>query len=91
MKILLVSAFAAAALLASGAATASADLADKQCGKCHQLDKKSKGPSFKQMSAKYKGNEAGALKAVTDKSGDHPEIKTKPEDIQTVVKWMLTQ
>jgi cytochrome c len=90
-KLLFVSAFAAAALLAGGPASASADLAEKQCGKCHQLDKKSKGPSYKQMSAKYKGNEAGALKAITDKNGDHPEIKTKPEDITTVVKWMLTQ
>lgn len=91
MKILLVSAFAAAVMLASGSATASADLAEKQCGKCHQMDKKSKGPSYKSMAAKYKGNEAGAIKAITDKSGDHPEIKAKPEEIQTVVKWMLTQ
>ncbi len=91
MKILHVLAFAAAALLASGSALASADLADKQCGKCHQLDKKSKGPSYKSMSAKYKGNEAGAIKAVTDKNGDHPEVKAKPEEIQSVVKWMLTQ
>jgi cytochrome c len=91
MKFLLVSALAAAAMMASGAALASADMADKQCGKCHQLDKKSKGPSYKAMAAKFKGNEAGAIKAITDKSGDHPEVKAKPEEIQAVVKWVLTQ
>lgn len=91
MKFLLASALAAAAMMASGAALASADMAEKQCGKCHQLDKKSKGPSYKAMSAKFKGNEAGAIKAITDKGGDHPEVKAKPEEIQAVVKWVLTQ
>ena len=91
MKILLVPAFAAAVMLASGPAFANAELAEKQCGKCHQMDKKGKGPSYKSMSAKYKGNEAGAIKAITDKNGDHPEVKAKPEEIQTVVKWILTQ
>jgi cytochrome c len=90
MKMLLVSTFAAA-LLASGSALASADLAEKQCGKCHSMDKKGKGPSYKSISAKYKGNEAGAIKATTDPKGDHPEVKAKPEEIQSVVKWILTQ
>ena len=55
------------------------------------MDKKKKGPSYKSMAAKYKGNEAGALKAITDPKGDHPEVKAKPEEVTTVVKWMLTQ
>ncbi|HET9823213.1 MAG TPA: c-type cytochrome [Burkholderiaceae bacterium] len=91
MKALIVSAFVACGLLAAGAAQASADLADKQCGKCHSMDKKGKGPSFKSISAKYKGNEAGAIKAATDPKGDHPELKAKTEDVQTVVKWILAQ
>ena len=91
MKLVLASALIALGMFAAGAAQASAELAEKQCGKCHQMDKKSKGPSYKAMSAKYKGNEAGAIKAITDKNGDHPEVKAKPEDIQSVVKWMLTQ
>jgi cytochrome c len=91
MKLVLASALIALGMFAAGAAQASADLAEKQCGKCHQMDKKSKGPSYKSISAKYKGNEAGAIKAATDPKGDHPEIKAKPEEIQTVVKWILTQ
>jgi cytochrome c len=91
MKFLLASVVAAAAVLASGTALASADLANTHCGKCHEMDKKKKGPSYKTMAAKYKGNEAGALKAITDPKGDHPEMKAKPDDVKTVVKWMLAQ
>jgi cytochrome c len=91
MKLLIVSAMLCVGLLATGAARANADLAQANCGKCHEMDKKKKGPSYKAMAAKYKGNEAGAIKAMTDPKGDHPEVKAKPEDVATVVKWMLTQ
>jgi cytochrome c len=91
MKLLIVSAMLSIGLLATGAARANADLANANCGKCHEMDKKKKGPSYKAMAAKYKGNEAGALKAITDPKGDHPEVKAKPEEVTTVVKWMLTQ
>ena len=91
MKFLLASVAAAVAVLAPGAAYASADLANTHCGKCHEMDKKKKGPSYKAMAAKFKGNEAGALKAIEDPKGDHPEMKAKPEDVKTVVKWMLQQ
>lgn len=92
MKILLVCAFAAAAVFASGAVHASADLANTHCGKCHQMDKKSKGPSYKAMSAKFKGKpEAEIIKAIEDPKGDHPEVKVKADDMSTVVKWMMKQ
>ena len=91
MKLLIVTAMLSIGLLATGAARASADLANTHCGKCHEMDKKKKGPSYKAMAAKYKGNEAGALKAMTDPKGDHPEVKAKPEEMTTVLKWVLTQ
>jgi cytochrome c len=78
-------------VLTAGVARANADLANANCGKCHEMDKKKKGPSYKSIAAKYKGNEAGALKAVEDPKGDHPETKVKPEDVKTVVKWILQQ
>lgn len=83
----------AAGMFATGVASANADLAQANCGKCHEMDKKKKGPSWKTMAGKYKGKadaEAAALKATTDPNGDHPEFKAKPEDIKTVIKWMLT-
>jgi cytochrome c len=91
MKTLIVCAIAVAAVLASGAVRASADLANAQCGKCHEMDKKKKGLSYKAMSAKYKGKEAEAIKAITDPKGDHPEVKAKPDEIKTIVKWVLAQ
>jgi len=91
MKDMLISTLVAVGVLTTGMAWANADLANANCGKCHEMDKKKKGPSYKAMAAKYKGNEAGALKAIEDPKGDHPEVKIKPEDMKTVVKWMLTQ
>jgi cytochrome c len=92
MKVVLISAvLVALGALMAGQARANADLANANCGKCHEMDKKKKGPSYKSIATKYKGNEAGALKAVQDPKGDHPEVKAKPEDVATVVKWILQQ
>jgi cytochrome c len=90
MKTLLASIVVAVGVLASGAALASADLANANCGKCHEMDKKKKGPSYKAIAAKYKGREADAVKAV-DPKGDHPEFKAKDEDVRAIVKWILAQ
>jgi len=94
MKAVLISAFVALGVLSAGAAQANADLANAQCGKCHELDKKKKGASWKSIAAKYKGKpdaEAAAFKAATDPNGDHPEMKSKPEDVKTIIKWVLQQ
>ena len=90
MKTLLISAFLAAGVLAAGTVQASPEAAEKACGKCHDLDKKKKGPSYKAMAAKFKGDEAAAMKAM-DPNGDHPAVKAKDEDIKAAVKWVLQQ
>jgi cytochrome c len=94
MKHVLIASFIAAGVLFAGAAQASADLANANCGKCHEMDKKKKGPPYKETAAKYKGKadaEATILKTITDPKGDHPEFKAKPEDVKTVIKWVLQQ
>jgi cytochrome c len=94
MKTLIAATFVALGVMSMGAAQANADLAEANCGKCHALDKKKKGPSFKQIAAKYKGKadaEAAVYKAFSDPNGDHPEVKVKPEDAKTVIKWVLQQ
>ena len=59
-----------AALMSLASATpALADLAlatSKNCMSCHQVERKVLGPSFKDISAKYKGN-AGAGAMLADK------------------------
>jgi cytochrome c len=95
MRTPLICALAVAGVLSAGVAQASLELSKSAgCVKCHELDKKKKGPSFKDTAAKFKGKpdaEATLLKMVTDPKGDHPEIPASPEDIKTMIKWILTQ
>jgi cytochrome c len=81
-------------------AQASPELAAKsKCMTCHQVDKKVLGPSFKDISAKYKGQKGaeamladGMLKGVKGKWGKvpMPPQKITPADAQTLAKWILT-
>ena len=83
---------------------ASPELATKsRCMSCHQLDKKLLGPSFKEISTKYKmglgcgKGDAEAmlaesiLKGSTGKWGKipMPAQKIPPADAQTLSKWIL--
>ena len=94
MKFVLISAFIAVGVIAAGAAQASPELSKSAgCAKCHEIDKKKKGPAYKDSAAKYKGKadaEATIFKAITDANGDHPEMKASPEDTKTMIKWILT-
>ena len=94
MKALLLSSILAAGVLSLGTAQASPDLSKSAgCAKCHDVEKKKKGPSFKDSAAKYKGKadaEAAMIKAITDANGDHPEVKASADDTKTMVKWILT-
>lgn len=93
MKALLTATLLSAGMLLAGAAQANPDLAKDKCGKCHEMDKKKKGPPYKETAAKYKGKadaEATLFKTITDPKGDHPEMKASPEDTRTVLKWILT-
>jgi len=78
-------ALTAAGFLA-GALPASADEAlfkSKGCAKCHQAEKKGKGASIKDMTAKYKGDVGKATAAVTGK--DHPEVDAKGDELKKLV------
>ena len=94
MKSILISAILAFGVFSAGLAQASPDLAKSAgCMKCHELDKKKKGPSFHDSAKKYKGKadaEALVFKTITDPKGDHPELTSNPEDTKAVIKWVLT-
>ncbi len=101
MKVLL-SMIALAAMLLAGQAYASQTLAQKSgCLACHSLDKKVLGPSFKDVSAKYKGDKSAEAKLVAKvKAGgsgvwgpmpmpaNSPQVKD--EDIKSIVQWILS-
>ena len=93
MKSLLIAAAVAASVAFAGAAQASEALAkDKGCLGCHATDAKKMGPSFKDVSAKYKGK-AGAdatLVTMLSTAKGHPEVKAKGDDLKGIVKWVLS-
>jgi len=78
---------------ATGVALASEDLAKKNgCTGCHSVDAKKVGPSFKSISAKYKGKADAEAKLVGElgDSKKHPPNKASPEDRAALVKWVLS-
>lgn len=72
------------------------------CFKCHAVDKEKKGPSYKKVSAKYKGKadaEDKVTKSITTgpkvklddgKEEDHKILDTKdPKQVKNLVQWIL--
>ncbi len=88
------------ALLFSGAALASADLAKaKNCLTCHTGDKKIVGPSYKDITAKRvseKGAEAALAAKIKNGSKDEwGQVPMPPNNVTdaealTLSKWVLT-
>jgi cytochrome c len=93
MKTLIVAVVATVGIAFAGAASAQADLAQKNCGACHSLDTKKMGPAFKDVAKKYKGNanaEAELVAKVTGAKG-HPKVKASDADVTSIIKWVLSQ
>jgi cytochrome c len=90
----------AAGLLAAPVAQADLAMAKKyNCTACHQVDKKTVGPAYKDVAKKYKGqaDAVGKLAAKVKKGGSGvwgpvpmPPNATVPDgDIQKLVAWIL--
>jgi cytochrome c len=94
---------AAAPAWAQDAAAAQNTLKKSDCLKCHAVDKKKEGPSFKETAAKYKGKsdaEATLVKHMTSKpkvkvdgkEEEHPAFKGANEgEVKNVAQWILKQ
>jgi cytochrome c len=88
---------------APDADSAQALLKKSDCLKCHAVDKKKDGPSFKETAKKYKGKadaEDKLTKHVTTspmieidgKKEEHKSLKSKDAgEIKNVVQWILAQ
>jgi cytochrome c len=88
--------------LAADEAAAMQLLKDSKCIKCHAVDKKKDGPSYKEVAAKFKGRadaEAELTRHVTVKSKvkydgleeDHDVVKTRDSaKIKNLVDWILS-
>ncbi|MEW8028527.1 MAG: c-type cytochrome [Candidatus Thiodiazotropha sp.] len=103
MKMMLLA--ASTTVLSLGAvATASADpvalATQRGCMACHQVETKVVGPAYKEVAAKYKGQEGAAeMLAAKVKAGGSgvwgpvpmpPNAHVSDEDIKVIVDWLLT-
>jgi cytochrome c len=80
---------AAAGLLMAGAAQANADLADKSgCNKCHAMDTKKMGPSYKDMAKKLKSAKAEEIVTKLKEGKGHPKQAASDADLLAVTKWI---
>ena len=94
MKMLVVIAAASMSMVAVAPAQAQEALAKSSgCMNCHAVDTKKVGPAFKDVAAKYKGKadaEATIVTELTTAKG-HPAVKASPDDVKSLVKWVLSQ
>lgn len=92
----------AVATLVTPPAWASEDLARKNgCAACHAPDKKAVGPSWKDIAAKYKGDDKAAdTLAAKVKAGSKgvwgqvvmpPQAKVGDADLKAILGWALAQ
>ncbi|MGE5640379.1 MAG: c-type cytochrome [Clostridia bacterium] len=86
-------------LLAAAPSFADEALAKKHnCTACHAIDKKVVGPAYKDVAAKYKGQDVAAkLEEKVKKGGQGvwgpipmpPNVAVPDADIKTLVAWVL--
>lgn len=91
-RILLAAAVSIALAGASGVANAQEALAKSSgCLNCHDASTKKVGPAFKDIAAKYKGQADAAATLETKLTGakGHPAVKASPDDVKSLVKWVM--
>jgi len=101
MKTGLLVAAGALCIVAGGSAWAQADLAkQKNCLACHAVDKKLVGPAYKDVAAKYAGQDVVAKLAKKIREGGvgvwgqipmpaNPQVSEA--EAESLVKWVLGQ
>jgi cytochrome c len=80
---------AGAALAQSGADV----VKSKGCLNCHAVAEKKMGPSFKDVSAKYKGDKGAeaALSAKLKEGKGHPKVSASDAELKAAVGYALSQ
>jgi cytochrome c len=99
MKIVIIAAAAAVAVLSAPARADEALAKKHNCLACHQVDKKLVGPGYKEIAKKYKGQSgAAALLAGKVKKGGSgawgavpmpPNPAVPDADLKKLVDWIL--
>jgi cytochrome c len=84
--------FQSAGYAAVDAKAAQAAAKANGCLNCHEVDKKKVGPSYKDVSAKFKGKSLQDVTAVMKASAVHKSAlgKTSEQDLNTMLEWILS-
>jgi cytochrome c len=63
------------------------------CVKCHEVDKKKVGPSWKDISAKYKGKPMDEMIAAIKAKPVHKQAVAKAQDssLKSIMEWVAKQ
>ena len=99
MKAVYIAMMAAAGIVMTGQAHADEALAKaKGCMGCHAVDKKLVGPSYKDIAAKYKGQDTAALVKKVKAGGSGvwgsvpmPASQASEADIKVIVDWIMAR
>ena len=98
MKVVLTAAALTGLLLAAPSFADEALAKKHNCLACHQMDKKTVGPAYKEVAAKYKGqNVAAQLEQKVKKGGQGvwgpvpmpPNPAVPDADVKKLVEWIL--
>ena len=100
MKCLVIAWAMLAGLAAASGVEANEKLAQSSgCMTCHSVDKKSLGPSYKEVADKYRNDKTAAArlfqkvkaggKGVWGEMQMPPNAHVKDDDIKTIVQWTL--
>ena len=98
MNLLCIASAAAAALLAAPALADEALAKKHNCLACHQVDKKTVGPAYREIAKKYKGQSVAAkLEQKVKKGGQGawgnvpmpPNPAVPDGDVKKLVDWIL--
>lgn len=89
--------------LAADEAAALALMKKEKCTKCHDVEKKKKGPAYKKLSAKYAGKRAEGedkmwknltsnpkVKLEDGTEEEHKAPKVKDAEIKNMIEWILS-
>ena len=84
---------AVAAFQSTAYAAAEDDMKAAGCPACHEVDKKKVGPSFKDVSVKYKGKAAEEAMAGIKSKPVHKAVLGKTNDaaLKSMIEWVQKQ
>jgi cytochrome c len=81
------------ALSASTQAQSGEKFAKSRCSTCHAVDQIKVGPSFKEVSANYKGDKGAPVRLIAKiKEGKtHPKVQASDAELKSAIRYVLKQ